>query len=201
MRIFNVCPVARPKRESKPKSSAFFASILLFMVSNMPFTMCISVLHIYNRFVFRHIYFCNIISYDIKVVEKFSSCIRFMTGFEWVFQNCSDFQTRRIVWKTWFKIFILYKNLEKTKFTYMFNTSTFRGEIVVKGLVILIAFFLLFTCASLLIPSTMFPGSFFLRLIGESTSEYTTFLSAVFNGTFYGVILWLVFVYISKRIE
>ena len=83
----------------------------------------------------------------------------------------------------------------------MFNTSTFRGEIVVKGLAILIAFFLLFTCASLLIPSLIFPGSFFLMLVGEPTSEYAKYLGAVLNGAFYGVILWLVFVYISKKLE
>jgi hypothetical protein len=71
----------------------------------------------------------------------------------------------------------------------------------VKGLVILIAFFLLFTCASLLIPSPMFPGSFFLRLIGELTSEHAKYLSAVFNGAFYGVVLWLVFLYISEKLE
>jgi hypothetical protein len=71
----------------------------------------------------------------------------------------------------------------------------------VKGLVILIAFFLLFTCASLLIPSPMFPRSFFLRLIGELTSEHAKYLGAVFNGAFYGVVLWLVFLYISEKLE
>ncbi|MDH5266404.1 MAG: hypothetical protein OEW62_01855 [Candidatus Bathyarchaeota archaeon] len=70
-----------------------------------------------------------------------------------------------------------------------------------KGLVILIAFFLLFTCTSLLIHSLIFPGSFFLRLIGEPTNEYAKYLGAVLNGAFYGVILWLVFVYISKKLE
>ncbi|MEM3700806.1 MAG: hypothetical protein QXL57_08105 [Candidatus Bathyarchaeia archaeon] len=70
-----------------------------------------------------------------------------------------------------------------------------------KGLAILIAFFLLFTSASLLIPSPMFPGNFFCTLIGKSATEYSEYLSAVFNGIFYGVILWLVFVLISKRFE
>jgi len=71
----------------------------------------------------------------------------------------------------------------------------------VRVLAILIAFFFLFTSASLLIPSPMFPGNFFCALIGEAISEYAGYLSAIFNGVFYGVILWLVFVVISKRLE
>jgi hypothetical protein len=59
----------------------------------------------------------------------------------------------------------------------------------------------MFTFASLLIPSPMFPGTFFCALIGESVSEYTEYLSAVFNGLFYGVILWIVFTVISRRLE
>jgi hypothetical protein len=59
----------------------------------------------------------------------------------------------------------------------------------------------MFTFASLLIPSPMFPGNFFATLIGQGGSEYTEFLSAVFNGVVYGVVLWLVFIVISKRLE
>jgi len=47
----------------------------------------------------------------------------------------------------------------------------------------------------------MFPGNFFCTLIGESVSEYAEYLSAVFNGLFYGVILWIVFTVISRRLE
>jgi len=70
-----------------------------------------------------------------------------------------------------------------------------------RGALILVVFFLMFTFASLLIPSPMFPGNFFCTLIGESISEYTEYLSAVFNGLFYGVILWIVFTVISRRLE
>ena len=70
-----------------------------------------------------------------------------------------------------------------------------------RGALILISFFSLFTLASLLIPSPMFPGNFFCTLIGQSESEYTGYLSAVFNGLFYGVILWMVFTVISRRLE
>jgi hypothetical protein len=70
-----------------------------------------------------------------------------------------------------------------------------------RGAIILISFLLLFMSASLLIPSPMFPGNFFCALIGGSIGEYSRFLSAVFNGVFYGVILWLVFAVISGRLE
>jgi len=70
-----------------------------------------------------------------------------------------------------------------------------------RGAMILIVFFLLFASASLLIPSPMFPGNFFCTLIGETISGYAGYLSAIFNGVFYGIILWLIFIVISKRLE
>jgi len=70
-----------------------------------------------------------------------------------------------------------------------------------RGTLILIVFFLLFTSASLLIPSPMFPGNAFCMLIGEATSQHVEYLSAFFNGVFYALILWLVFVAISRRLE
>jgi hypothetical protein len=70
-----------------------------------------------------------------------------------------------------------------------------------RGIIILIAFFLIFTSASLLIPSPMFPGNVICALIGNAISAYAEFLSAVINGVFYGSILWLVFVVISRRLE
>jgi hypothetical protein len=70
-----------------------------------------------------------------------------------------------------------------------------------KAPLILGVFFLMFTLASLLIPSPMFPGNFFCMLIGEAVSRYIEYLSAVFNGAFYGVALWLVFVVINRRLE
>lgn len=70
-----------------------------------------------------------------------------------------------------------------------------------KGVPILIVFFSIFLVASLLIPSPIFPGNLFCAMIGKSASEYAYILSAVFNGVFYGITLWLVFVVISKRFE
>jgi hypothetical protein len=69
-----------------------------------------------------------------------------------------------------------------------------------KGIIAL-AFFSLFAAASLIIPVPLFPGSWFCALIGPSAQEYVGVLSAVFNGLFYGVILWLVFVGISRKLE
>jgi hypothetical protein len=70
-----------------------------------------------------------------------------------------------------------------------------------KGTIILMVFFVLFTGASLLIPSPMFPGNVLCRLIGGLASNYATYVSAVFNGVLYAVVLWLVFIAISRRLE
>jgi hypothetical protein len=59
----------------------------------------------------------------------------------------------------------------------------------------------MFTVASLLIPRPMFPGSFFCFSIGPAATAYVDYLSALLNGVFYGVILWLVFVAVSRRLE
>ena len=68
-----------------------------------------------------------------------------------------------------------------------------------KGIIVL-AFFSLFAVASLLIPVPLFPGSWFCALIGQGVLDYVGVLSAVFNGLFYGVILWLVFIGISRKL-
>lgn len=66
---------------------------------------------------------------------------------------------------------------------------------------ILIVFFLIFAVASLLIPNPMFPGSLFCQWIGAPVVGVQGYLSALFNGVFYGAILWSVFVVISRRLE
>lgn len=70
-----------------------------------------------------------------------------------------------------------------------------------KGIPILIVFFSIFLVASLLIPSPMFPGNVICTLIGKIEEEYAEILSALFNGAFYGIVLWLVFVVVSRRFE
>lgn len=70
-----------------------------------------------------------------------------------------------------------------------------------RGIPILIVFFMIFLAASLIIPSPMFPGNVICALMGGRIGEYSNYLSAVFNGVFYGAILWLVFTVISRRLE
>jgi hypothetical protein len=69
-----------------------------------------------------------------------------------------------------------------------------------RGLII-IAFFSIFAVASLLIPTPMFPGSWFCAAIGQGIQAYVGILSAVFNGVFYGSILWLIFIGISRKLS
>jgi hypothetical protein len=47
----------------------------------------------------------------------------------------------------------------------------------------------------------MFPGSVLIIVIGRVANEYKGFFSAVFNGIFYGALLWIVFIVISRRLE
>ncbi|MEM2202491.1 MAG: hypothetical protein QW595_02515 [Candidatus Bathyarchaeia archaeon] len=92
---------------------------------------------------------------------------------------------------------------------FVFNNSTAmfikcqdaRYFLKMKGAPILAVFFLMFLAASLLIPSPIFPGNFICTLIGKIADEYQKFVSALINGIFYGAILWLVFVVVSRKFE
>ncbi len=48
---------------------------------------------------------------------------------------------------------------------------------------------------------TLISGNFISNLVGGLAGEYQKFISAIFNGIFYGTILWLVFVAVSRRYE
>ena len=67
--------------------------------------------------------------------------------------------------------------------------------------IILVIFFLMFTVATLLVPCPMFPGNFLCTFVGATLSRYTQYLSAFFNGIFYGIVMWLIFAGISRRLE
>ncbi len=71
---------------------------------------------------------------------------------------------------------------------------------MVKGKPILLVFFALFAVASFLVPVPMFPGNIFTGFAESWVSEYSGFLSALFNGVFYGAILWFVFLGISRKL-
>jgi hypothetical protein len=46
----------------------------------------------------------------------------------------------------------------------------------------------------------MFTGNWFCGLIDQSIQEYVGVISAVFNGLFYGAILWLIFIGTSWKL-
>ena len=71
--------------------------------------------------------------------------------------------------------------------------------IYVKGIII-IPFFLIFAVTSLLIPTPIFPGSWFSTALGLGIKEYVGVFSAVFNGLFYGSILWLIFIGLRRKL-
>ena len=65
---------------------------------------------------------------------------------------------------------------------------------------ILLAFFSIFAAASIIIPLPLFPGSWFCTFFGERIRDFVPVFSAIFNGAFYGGILWLMFVGIGKKL-
>lgn len=70
-----------------------------------------------------------------------------------------------------------------------------------RAALVLLIFFLMFTVASLMAPFPMFPGNFLCLTIGPAITKYALYLGAFFNGLFYGVVVWLVFAGLSKKLE
>lgn len=60
---------------------------------------------------------------------------------------------------------------------------------------IFLAFFLLFTCASIAVPVPMFPSNMLQTWLD------VPYLNALVNGLTYGLIIWIVFLFINRRIE
>lgn len=81
----------------------------------------------------------------------------------------------------------------------LLNNKAVGVQVSMKGKIML-AFFSLFAATSFLIPVPLFPGNWFCMLIGKGVKDYARILSAVFNGAFYGAILWLVFIGASRKI-
>lgn len=66
------------------------------------------------------------------------------------------------------------------------------------------AFFLLFTLASLAVPIPLFPGSAITAYIQtpvSAISEYLVYIAAVSNGLIYGILVWVVFFFVDKKLE
>jgi hypothetical protein len=70
-----------------------------------------------------------------------------------------------------------------------------------RAALVLLIFFLMFTVASLMAPFPMFPGNFLCLTIGPAITKYALYFGAFFNGLFYGVVVWLVFAGLSKKLE
>jgi hypothetical protein len=60
---------------------------------------------------------------------------------------------------------------------------------------IFLAFFFLFTCASIAVPVPMFPGNMLQTWLD------VPYINALVNGLTYGLITWIVFLFINGRIE
>jgi hypothetical protein len=70
-----------------------------------------------------------------------------------------------------------------------------------KAAPIFIAFFILFTCASIAVPIPLFPGNMITTLLAIPPSEYIPYLEALTNGLTYGFISWAVFFLLARKIE
>lgn len=67
-----------------------------------------------------------------------------------------------------------------------------------------LAFFGLFTLATLVVPIPLFPGNMLHSVfssLGIATSLFTQLLNALANGILYGLIVWIVFILASREIE
>ena len=70
-----------------------------------------------------------------------------------------------------------------------------------RGGAVFLAFFILFTLASLAVPAPLFPGSLVDGLLSLPPDIYGSLVSAITNGITYGLIVWLVFVIATRRLD
>jgi hypothetical protein len=70
-----------------------------------------------------------------------------------------------------------------------------------KGGQIFIAFFLLFTAASIAVPIPLFPGNFIASFLQFPFYEYLIYVEAITNGVIYGLITWLIFFLVARKLE
>jgi len=71
-----------------------------------------------------------------------------------------------------------------------------------RGGAVFLSFFILFTLASIAVPVPLFPGNMFPAWFGLAASDtYTSLFSAVVNGITYGMIIWLVFILATRRLD
>ncbi len=70
-----------------------------------------------------------------------------------------------------------------------------------RGGAVFLAFFLLFTLASIAVPVPLFPGSVVHALFGLPVDSYAPVVSAVTNGITYGLVVWLVFALATRKLD
>jgi len=70
-----------------------------------------------------------------------------------------------------------------------------------RGGAVFLAFFLLFTLASLAVPVPLFPGNIIHTLTGLPVDAYAPLISALTNGVTYGLVVWLVFFVVTRRLD
>ena len=70
-----------------------------------------------------------------------------------------------------------------------------------RGGAVFLAFFFLFTLASLAVPVPLFPGNLTSAWFSLPSAQYVSFVSAVANGVTYGLVVWLVFVLATKKLD
>ena len=70
-----------------------------------------------------------------------------------------------------------------------------------KATAIFAAFFLIFTSASIAVPVPLFPGSMIPSLFKIPPSDYLPYLEALTNGLTYGLITWMIFLLIDRKIQ
>jgi hypothetical protein len=71
----------------------------------------------------------------------------------------------------------------------------------VKAAPIFIAFFIMFTAASIAVPVPLFPGNLIASFLNIPFLEYAIYIEAITNGITYGIVIWFVFYLIGKKLD
>jgi hypothetical protein len=70
-----------------------------------------------------------------------------------------------------------------------------------RGGAIFLVFFALFTVASFAVPVPLFPGNVVPVWLSLPSPDYASLVSAVVNGITYGLVVWLVFVLATRKLD
>lgn len=70
-----------------------------------------------------------------------------------------------------------------------------------RGGSLFLAFFALFTVASVAVPVPLFPGDMMQVWFRLPSTTYQPIISAVTNGIMYGLVVWLVFVLATRNLD